>query len=89
MRFLFRAVFFSVYAVPSFAADIFNGDELHSQSCTGCHDSAVYIRENRIAQTLPRLGTQVRFCKNNLGIAWFDDEVEDVIGFLNKNYYHF
>jgi len=89
MRFLFLAVFLSVYAAPSFATDIFNGDELHSQSCTGCHDSAVYTRENRIVQTLPKLGAQVRFCKNNLGINWFDDEVEDVIGFLNINHYHF
>ena len=71
------------------AADLFNGDILHSEKCTGCHDSAIYIRENRKVQTLPRLGTQVRFCKDNLGIAWFDDEVEDVVGYLNSNYYHF
>jgi hypothetical protein len=40
-------------------------------------------------QSLSRLGTQVRFCKDNLGLAWFDDEVNDVIGYLNKEYYRF
>jgi len=71
------------------AADIDNGSELHAEKCTTCHDSSLYIRENRKVQTLPRLGTQVRFCKDNLGITWFDDEVDDVAGFLNENYYHF
>jgi hypothetical protein len=88
MKFLILVIF-SVYSVQSLATDIFNGEVLHTQNCTGCHDSAVYIRENRKVQTLPKLGTQVRFCKNNLGMTWFDDEVEDVVGFLNKNYYHF
>ena len=89
MRFLTLVILTFGYSVPSHAADIFNGEELHSGNCTGCHDSALYTRENRIVQTLPKLGTQVRFCKDNLGIVWFDDEVEDVVGYLNKNYYHF
>ena len=89
MRFLLLFVFIAGYVAPSLATDIFNGEVLHSKNCTGCHDSAVYIRENRSVQNLPKLGTQGRFCKDNLGIAWFDDEVEDVVGFLNKNYYHF
>jgi hypothetical protein len=39
--------------------------------------------------TASQAGTQVRFCKDNLGLAWFDDEVNDVIGYLNKEYYRF
>jgi hypothetical protein len=71
------------------AADIANGGALHAEKCTACHDSAIYTRENRFVQTLPKLGTQVRFCKDNLGISWFDDEVDDVVEFLNKKYYHY
>ena len=77
------------FAASSSAADIDNGDELHSESCTRCHDSAIYTREDRKVQSLAKLGTQVRFCKDNLGVTWFDDEVDDVIGFLNNKYYHF
>lgn len=71
------------------AANIENGDDLHFENCTGCHDTTVYTRENRNVQSLSRLGAQVRFCKDNLELTWFDDEVEDVIGYLNKEYYHF
>ena len=49
----------------------------------------MYTRENKFVQSLANLGTQVRFCKDNLGITWFDNEVDDVVGFLNQNYYHF
>lgn len=71
------------------AADIDNGDDLHFSNCTGCHDESVYTRDNRNVTSLERLGTQVRFCKDTLGLSWFDDEVEDVIEYLNKTYYHF
>ena len=71
------------------AADIENGDDLHFENCTGCHDSSVYTRDNRNVRSLARLGTQVRFCKDSLGLTWFDDEVDDVIEYLNTNYYHF
>lgn len=71
------------------AADVDNGEDLHFSECTGCHDSKAYTRADRKVQNLAGLGTQVRFCKDNLGVTWFDDEVDDVIAFLNKSYYHF
>ena len=83
------AVVLAGFFHSGFAADIENGDELHFDNCTGCHDSSVYTRENRNVRSPERLGSQVRFCKNSLGLTWFDDEVDDVIEYLNKNYYHF
>ena len=71
------------------AADIENGDDLHFESCTGCHDSSVYTRAERRVGNLEQLARQVRFCKDTIGAAWFDDEVEDVIEYLNATYYHF
>ncbi len=76
-------------SVPLHAADIENGDDLHFENCTGCHDSTVYTRDNRNVRSIERLGAQVRFCKDSLGLAWFDDEVDDVIEYLNRQYYHF
>jgi len=77
------------FSISANAVDTKNGEKLHADNCTRCHDSAVYTRENKRILTLPKLGKQVRFCKDNLGISWFDDEVQDVVGFLNNNYYHF
>ena len=74
---------------PAAAADIENGDDLHFENCTGCHDETVYTRENRNVQSMERLGLQVRFCKDSLELSWFDEDVDDVVEFLNQNYYHF
>jgi hypothetical protein len=71
------------------AGNIENGDDLHFENCTGCHDSSVYTRENRNVRDLTRLGQQVRFCKDTIELTWFDDEVQDVIEYLNATYYHF
>jgi hypothetical protein len=89
MRILILFISAISFTALSSAADIENGGELHAENCTACHDSAMYTRENRFVQSLANLGTQVRFCKDNLGITWFDDEVDDVVGFLNQNYYHY
>ena len=89
MRPYYLPVFAAFYATSLTAANIENGDDLHFENCTGCHDSTAYTRDNRVVRSLPRLGAQVRFCRDNLGLTWFDDEVDDVIGYLNKEYYHF
>lgn len=87
---LYFAVAASAFYLGSLqAADIENGDDLHFTNCTGCHDASVYSRDDRRVRSLSQLGTQVRFCKDSLGLTWFDDEVNDVIEYLNQTYYHF
>lgn len=71
------------------APDLANGEKLVNQNCTRCHDDSVYTRPNRRVKNLPGLGKQVRFCKDTIGITWFDDEVNDVVYYLNDKYYHF
>ena len=83
------AVLPAVFATSLQAADIDNGDDLHFTHCTGCHDDSVYTRDNRRVKSLERLGEQVRFCKDSLELTWFDEEVDDVIAYLNQTYYHF
>lgn len=89
MRNFCLSIFAMAFTASSNAADNDNGGELHSESCTRCHDSAIYTREDRKVQSLAKLGTQARFCKDNLGVTWFDDEVDVVIGFLNNKHCHF
>lgn len=71
------------------AADIDNGEDLHFEHCTGCHGDEVYTRADRKMKDLAQLGKQVRFCQNAVGATWFDDEVDDVIEYLNATYYRF
>lgn len=77
------------------AADPERGGQLHAQNCVSCHrsiiggdGSALYTREDRRVTSLAGLEIQVRRCENNLGLTWFDDQVADVVEYLNANYYH-
>ena len=71
------------------AADIKRGEQLHNERCMRCHGNEVYTRSNRRIKSLEKLGAQVRFCKNQTGIMWFADEVNDVIHYLNQTFYKF
>jgi hypothetical protein len=71
------------------AADLKRGEELHNERCMRCHDNEVYTRSDRRIKSLDKLAAQVRFCKNQTGAIWFDDEVDDVIQYLNQSFYKF
>ncbi len=89
MRIFISFILLTSLPFLSTAQDLDNGQQLHSEQCVKCHGDSVYTRADRRVTSLPKLGTQVRFCKNNIGIQWFEDEVEDVIQHLNQQYYHF
>jgi cytochrome c2 len=82
-------LFTLLFSSPVWSADFDNGKTLHEENCVKCHDSSAYTRTQRRVNDLKQLGVQVRACKDNLGITWFDDEVDDVILYLNQQYYHF
>lgn len=89
MKIFTTAMLLLVFVVPVDAADIENGDDLHFENCTGCHQESIYTRDDRNVDSMERLGLQVRFCKDSLELAWFDEDVEDVTEFLNQEYYRF
>jgi cytochrome c len=76
-------------SAPSLAVDPANGKALTDKHCVRCHGSEVYTRENRRVTTLPGLHKQVRFCEQNLGLTWFDDQIEDTATYLNLEFYKF
>lgn len=76
-------------AGPSLATDMKRGEELLTKHCYGCHGEDVYVRENRIVKDLAGLKKRVNFCVQQVGVKWFDEEVDDVVEFLNKEYYKF
>ena len=78
------------------AADVQLGEKLHQDNCISCHvsmaggdGSGLYTREDRRVNSFDSLVTQVNRCNVNLGVGWFDDEVEAVAAYLNANYYQF
>lgn len=71
------------------AADLNRGQELQQENCMSCHDDGVYTRDNRKVNSLSALETQVRRCELTLGLQWFDEDVADVVGYLNDAFYKF
>ena len=70
------------------AADVGHGKSLQQKNCMGCHDDAMYTRENRKVTSLGGLQKQVVRCEQSLGLQWFDEDVADVTEYLNTSYYH-
>jgi cytochrome c553 len=71
------------------AAQAADGKLLVEKNCTSCHDDSVYTRKDRRVTTLEGLKKQVKRCELNLGLKWFDDEVNAVADYLNDTYYRF
>jgi hypothetical protein len=84
-------VFFSA---QTFAADntkemLARGEKLVQESCTKCHGDEMYTRKDRKVTSLDALGKQVRRCRDNIDITWFDEDISDVVAYLNSKYYKF
>lgn len=71
------------------AGDVARGQELLEKHCYGCHGEDVYVRENRIIKDFPSLQKRVKFCSQQVGVAWFDEEIGDVVEYLNAEFYNF
>ena len=70
-------------------ADAEHGQKLHDQQCMKCHDSGVYTREDRRVADRDALVKQVKRCELNLGLSWFDTDINDVVQYLDQSYYKF
>lgn len=81
---------------PVQGADLKEGQALHEANCIACHASltdgkpdTLYTRKDRLVNSLADLQKQVRRCELNLELQWFDDQIDDVVAYLNKNFYKF
>ncbi|PHS73829.1 MAG: green heme protein [Cycloclasticus sp.] len=82
----------SVYFLLSpiaYAADIDNGRTLHAENCLACHTTDKYTSKLRKVHDLAALTRRVKRCDFSLGTQWFDDDIADVVTYLNKDFYQF
>ena len=86
-----RSLIFAVLLTTgSYAlADGEHGQQLHDKNCMKCHDTGVYTREDRRVANQDALVKQVKRCELNLGLQWFDSDVNDVVQYLNQSFYNF
>ena len=62
---------------------------LDKSQCQKCHSSEIFSRDDRKVKDLESLEKQVRLCDSQLSVNWFDDEISDVVSYLNETFYHF
>jgi hypothetical protein len=65
------------------------GEELHDIHCISCHTSEIYVRKNRIVNNMSELEGRIRQCELVNELAWFEEDIDAVITYLNTNFYHF
>lgn len=83
--------FFALFGLNpgSVVANVEMGMDLHQTNCLSCHGTEAYTRSDRRVTSFPSLITRVNACNVNLGMGWFDDEVDAVARYLDENYYQF
>ena len=82
-------LFLGIAATATQAADIKKGKTLQQENCMRCHDDGMYTRENRFIKDLTGLRAQVQRCESTLDLTWFDEDVDAVTNYLNKEFYKF
>jgi len=78
-----------VTASPAVLADAARGQALHDEHCMKCHDTGVYTRKDRFIKNSEGLAKQVQRCQLSAGAQWFDEDVADVVEYLDTTFYKF
>jgi mono/diheme cytochrome c family protein len=78
------------------AGDVKRGKTLHDENCISCHANAyggdgsgIYTRADRKIDSYEALQNQVMRCKTALGVSWPEDQIADVVAYLNTSFYKF
>lgn len=71
------------------AADRERGRMLYENHCFECHDSVVHVRETRKAKTRSDIRRRIIGFARFLELGWDEDEVTDVLHYLDSRYYGF
>ncbi len=78
----------SAYAAP-LPGDSANGRRLYEANCTGCHDTSVLTRKDRLVQSLDALKEQLVSCSHMANKEFSDSEMQNLLKYLNDQFYEF
>ena len=69
--------------------DSANGKRLYDANCTGCHDTSVFTRQDRVVQSLDDLKKQLASCAHMAKKEFSESETQGLLKYLNDQFYHF
>lgn len=78
----------SAYAAP-LPGDSAEGKRLLDANCMECHQTDVFTRMDRKVQSLDALKEQVSGCTHMVKKEFSASEMQDLIKYLNDEFYHF
>ena len=73
-------------ALPGDSAE---GKRLHDANCTGCHDTGVYTRKDRLVQSMDALKQQLNDCSHLANKEFSTTDTQSIIKYLNERFYQF
>ena len=81
----------TVFLCASGYADIMKGKKLFDNAkCMECHNVADFKDKTiRKAKTFAQIKGKVSACQIQHDAQWFDEDEDDVVKYLNHEYYHF
>ena len=65
------------------------GQALYENHCRSCHEEQVHTREARRADSIEALRRWVSSWSYHAALGWSDEEIADVVDYLDRRYYHF
>ena len=79
------------------AADVANGEKLHTDKCVACHaQKAVfgeadifYLKKDRKVTDFKGVKRMISLCNTELRLDLFPEDEQDIALFLNSRYYQF
>ena len=74
----------TLYAEDGEGKELFN-----DAKCMECHNKEDFKINKKKVANYKKLQNSVNACAVNTDAAWFDDETEEVVHYLNKKYYNF
>jgi mono/diheme cytochrome c family protein len=76
------------FCPPVLAENFARGQELYNHHCQSCHEDLLHAR-NRKLKTLDALRDRIRAWAVHSGAPWTEEEINDVLYYLNKSFYRF
>jgi len=78
------------YSFSLCAYDATNGKEMYNEAkCAECHIPAHFTSKKRKATNYKKLQKSVESCRYSTNADWFDEDRDDVVHYLNKEYYKY
>lgn len=78
-----------MYSSSTPAANPERGQALYETQCESCHSDWAHSRKHRKTKSLADLRKRTAAWSTHSGLDWSAEEIDDVVAYLDKRFYHF